>query len=142
MAYRCSASDVQAVIETDEDIDLEPFIKTANARINALLLSCSAMASSLSSELAIVETWLAAHYCAKINPALTQEGAGKASGSYETGVVGKYLESTRFGQTAIEVDSSGCLAKLQSSLMKGAQSASLHYLGKKASDKLDWSERE
>jgi hypothetical protein len=142
MAYRTEQSDVKAVIPTRPSVSMEPFIRAANSKINWLVLHCTGMSSLSNADLAIVETWLAAHFYAQYDPQYTSRSTGGASGSFQ-GQVGKHLESTWWGQQAILLDHSGCLQKLNDELQKNEKKvASLTWGGKRTTERLDAFERE
>jgi hypothetical protein len=142
MSYRSNAAQVREVLETDEDIQVEPFIKAANSIVNWLYAHCAEMASLSTDDLELIETWLAAHYYSQKDPALTQRTTGGASGSFQ-GQVAMYFEGTWYGQKAMELDHSGCLAKRQQELKTGQKtSASIGWAGKRTSERLDAWERE
>jgi hypothetical protein len=65
-------------------------------------------------QIAIIK-WLTAHLIAQQSGqagALTQKTLGDASESYASGQMGTNLQASRYGQQAIALDPSGCLAQL------------------------------
>ena len=104
---RVSDSEVKQIIGTNRDTT--PFIQTATLIVDEELVS-----RGLSDErLRQVELYLAAHYVAiaEEKGALVEAETGDAreryGGEFEMG-----LKSTRYGQQAISLDSSGRLAEL------------------------------
>jgi hypothetical protein len=142
VAFRTDQSRVREVLEeADETIPVEPFIRAANAVINSLISRCAAMAASSADELAVVETWLAAHYYAQRDPAYASKTTGGASGTFQ-GQTAMYFEASKYGQRAMELDGSGCLSKRQWELKTGnTMKASLTWGGKARSDQLTYEER-
>ena len=108
---RVTDAEVKAIIDTSRSVD--PFIATATLLVNEEL----AASTTLSSErLQQIELYLAAHFTAitEERGALTSSEKGDASEEY--GVeVGSGLNSTRYGQQAISLDTSGRLAAIASS---------------------------
>lgn len=104
---RVTAQEVQAIIKVSDDADLQPHIEAA-----MLIVDEDIVGNGLTdARLKQIELYLAAHFTA-----LTQELGGLISDKtlnaeadfsdvYEAG-----LKSTRYGQQAINFDSSGTLA--------------------------------
>lgn len=107
-------AEVKAVIPTD--IDTTPFIATAHLFIDENLASAELSADRLKQ----VELYLAAHFVAITveKGSLIRKRVGEASetyGGFVQGLLGRGLQSTRYGQTAINMDTSGVLASMSSS---------------------------
>ena len=145
--FGTKASEVRALLADQSDsIPVEPFIRSAHSKLMWLYAHCTGMSSMTDDDLTIVEAWLAAHYYAQKDPQYLSKSTGGASGSFQ-GQVGKYFESTWYGQRAIELDHSGCLARLQSELISTSQGggkrvASIHWAGKVPSEQIDYVERD
>ena len=123
---RTTAAAVLKVLgETDDAIDLDPFIEAAEALVDDIV------APSLSSitRQEQVERWLAAHFYSIPNPqAQSQQARGVGQALF--GKVNMGLQQTRFGDQAITLDSSGSLAAWNSNVVKGtAGKRSIAYLG-------------
>lgn len=117
MAIRVTAAEVTAIIPTSiaDATILAEMITTASQFVDDHLADQDLSTRILRS----IEQYLAAHFVA-----LTEEGGGLISSEfgdaddkwanvYESG-----LKSTRFGQAAISMDSSGTLARVASTNMK------------------------
>lgn len=142
MAIRTNAGKVGEVIDVDPDVELRIHIESANSIIEYLYANCAAFRGMTEAAITIVETWLAAHYYAQKDPAYSSKSTGGASGSFQ-GQVAMYFESTWYGQKAMELDHSGCLAARQQVLKTGnRQSASLSWLGKRTSERIPAADRE
>lgn len=101
----------QTIYETSPD--LTPFIETASAIVDDVV-ECSESndRTTLDSTRAeLVERWLAAHFYQQADPGYQSKSTGGASGSF-LGRTDMYIESTRYGQTAVRLDKSGCLETL------------------------------
>lgn len=104
---RVTTADVKVIIQTALD-DVDAFITPANQLVDALLLDKGLGEPRLKE----IERWLAAHFVAMRTPADAGRGVAESRHDYETPMVGKHLEGTRYGQTAILLDTSGTLAAL------------------------------
>jgi len=110
MAIRTSDAEIRAIIPTDEEVDLYPFILNANVLTDRVETNATANGTVFQgNELKFIETYLAAHLYALRYPQATRKKAGRSSVQYE-GKYGVGLEATRWGQTAITLDISGTLA--------------------------------
>jgi hypothetical protein len=99
--------DVKEIIETDSDIVLLPFRRTAHILVEVHLLSVITNSELLKE----IERWLSAHFYAIRAPLAQSESVGGLSQTYlMTG--GKGLEQTTYGQQAIALDHTGTLKKL------------------------------
>lgn len=136
---RTSSSSVQGVLLQDYDSnrspDLSPFIDTANAIVTRAAACATARGITLSdSELELIERWLAAHCYKMSDQAVASRNTGKAGGSFQ-GQTAMYFESTKYGQTAVGLDYSGCLTALNK------PRAQAFWLGKPESDQIDYEDR-
>ena len=110
---RCSPTDVAGVIETDPAVvgsslnGLNPFINIANEMVTEC---CTKSGQGYSdSRLAVIETWVAAHFYAVRDPRPVSERIGSASETLQK-VVDVGLDATQWGQTAMRIDTYGGLA--------------------------------
>lgn len=117
MVARVNAEEVKEVVSTSlsNDTILGSMIDTANVLVDTHLLGEGHSDDVLKK----IELYLAAHFVA-----LTEEGGGitrarlgEADESYAN-VYGTGLNSTRFGQTALSLDSSGVLASVAQATLK------------------------
>jgi hypothetical protein len=103
--------------------DLTPFIATASA-----LVDRAAQLGEMDPAdpgLELPERWLAAHFYACSDQTYAAKSTGGASGTFQ-GKTGMYLESTRYGQTAVSLDPTGLLGQVAGGLV---DLASATYLG-------------
>lgn len=104
---RTTSSDVEAIIDTD--VDVSPFITTANLLVTEKL-SNSALSTGMLEQ---IEKYLAAHFVAIRDPRLTDTTMENASATFEgRNQNGQGLKSTQYGQTVIDLDTTGTFAKL------------------------------
>jgi hypothetical protein len=109
MAIRTHASKVREIIETDPDLNITPFIRAANIKIDWLVgmdtgsLIDAAMAAEL-------EAWVAAHYYAVRDQQYQSKATGKANAQFQ-GQTAMVLMSTYWGQMACDMDPTGLLAQ-------------------------------
>lgn len=121
---RTTSEDIGEIIELDATIDVTPFITIANELVTELCVG----KGYTEGRLALIETWLAAHFYCVRDPRVTSESAG-VSASYE-GSAGMYLERSRYGQQAMVLDTAGGLAALnKKSQTGGARRISIAWLG-------------
>lgn len=140
---RTSAEDVKAVLapgkdyDTDAAPDLGPFIETASALVDGIVAcaaECEETVSAVKAEL--LERWLAAWaYCNSDLPEQSHSEGG-ASASFQ-GQTGMGLESNYYGQTALRLDTTGCLAAITS-----GQRPSVDWGGKRYSEEIPYYDRD
>ena len=134
MALRTTDDMVGEVVEWDEDIPLSPFKTAANLIVNRVVVPAKNADGSPyytdEDELAIIETWLAAHFYCIRDPRTQFEGVKSIMTRFQT-KVDLGLSVTHYGQQAIRLDTSGNLASFDRSLQKGPirRRISLHWLG-------------
>lgn len=140
MAY--GADEVKAILAPGTDYDLvnnpslTPFINKANAILARVVTCATTKGITLSSdEQDIIGAWLAAHYYVCSDQTYASRSTAGASGSFH-GQTGKGLESSRYGQSAMESDPSGCLK----SVTMGNR-ATLFWGGTTESSRLTYDER-
>lgn len=121
--------DFDPVIET-----LDPFIDAANELVTEV---CAATGAYTAARLALIETWLAAHFVAVRDPRYMSENMGGASASYQA-QIGMNLSLTTYGQQAMLMDTQGGLAYLDKHVSQGKRGrVGIVYLGK---DKAQWTD--
>ncbi len=112
MGARTTADGVKSIIETsinDADV-LGQMINTANLYVDEHLVPTAGHSDAMLTE---IEKYLAAHFVALTEEkgGVTRSKMGDADESYAN-VFESGFNSTRYGQTAVVLDSSGILAKL------------------------------
>jgi len=118
---------VAGIIEADVDIPLDPFIEAATMlidRVVAVVKDDDGSDYYNSTQLEVIERWLAAHFYAVRDPRPVFEGVGKVQVSNES-KVDLNLNNTRYGEQAMLLDSSGALARLNAEMLKGFRSKPL-----------------
>lgn len=112
---RTTATAVKGIIETDDVniSDLTPFIDTANGLVEELLAE-----KHDSTRLELIERWLAAHFYAIRDNRPSMESVGSVSEHYQH-KLDTYLGCTMYGQSALALDTSGELAKLNKKMKEG-----------------------
>lgn len=127
--HRVGEDEVRAIVETDPNLSLAPFIAVAD-RLTTRVKACAAARGRALSrdQLRDVETWLAAYFYLHRDPQYTSKGTQSASGSFQAL---DYLE------TAKSIDVSGCLRALMAGNRAGAA-----WLGKPRSKQTDYSLRD
>lgn len=142
---RTSSASVQALLlpgrdyDTDDAPSLTPFIDTASAIVDDVDECATDRGYTLgSTRLELIERWLAAHFFQQSDQGYASKSTAGASASFH-GQTKMYLESTKYGQTAVRLDKSGCLQAIASEERKAVQA---DWLGKPPSTQTDYSERD
>lgn len=108
---RATDADVRALVEIDDDVLTLPFITSASA-VMSEYLSDTEMSETMLTQ---IEIFLAAHFAvlAAEKGGLRQESVGGIIESYQAGAtLFQGFSSTRFGQTAMALDTSGALTRM------------------------------
>ena len=122
--------------------DLKPFIAAASGMVNWVTTTCDEDSINDSTQLELIERWLAAHFYGVSEQLLQSKSQGGASGSFQ-GTSDKGLGSTQFGQQAMIMDLSGCLAKRNQEMIQGYRNkAGMHWLGLNPSEKQTAAQRD
>jgi len=100
---RTTDAAVKQIISTD--LNTMPFIMAASLFVTTYL----AGSGLPEAHLAEIERWWAAHLVSIREPRTTRKRLGDTEVAYQTGVLGTGLQSTFYGQTALQLDSSGTL---------------------------------
>lgn len=135
MAWRVTQSEVRDLIDSDSDIDMGPFIQTANVLVDKVTARDSGSLMS-ASDLLELERYLAAHFYEHRDPQVSREKTGEASATFQ-GEFGKGLESSKWGRTALMLDETGLLKSLD----KGGRTRML-WLGRSPSEQTDYVDRD
>lgn len=108
MALRIVEADLRAILKCGATVDLTVFMNTANVLVDDLLGSSSLSANTLK----LIETYLAAHLYALTEErgSLASETFGDSTERYHN-VYKAGFNSTRFGQQALVIDTTGTLAR-------------------------------
>jgi hypothetical protein len=108
MAIRNTDVDIRAIISTDlTDEQITPFIITANALVDEILLS-EGFGDTLLKQ---IECWLAAHFVAIRDPRAERQKVGDVDVKYY-GKSGLGLDATPYGQQVKVLDYSGKMSSL------------------------------
>lgn len=132
---RTDATAVQTLLGRNYDSrnspDLTPYVDMATAFVDRVITCATAKGVTLSTaEAELIERNMAAHFYTRTDPLYQSKSTLSASGSYARG---KEVES--YKANATEMDPSGCVNALLN-----RQRASMSWLGKADSEKLDWDE--
>jgi hypothetical protein len=138
---RTNAGAVQKILMKDYDFveipTLQPFIESASAVVDRVVTCAINKGLPLTgTETELIERWLAAHFYAVSDKPYSSRSTDKASANF-AGQTGMYLEFTQYGQQAVTLDWSGCLAALTK-----RNRASMDWLGKAPSAQIDYTDRD
>ena len=115
---RVSDVDIIQLVDIDSDIDLDPFILVANELVTELCTDSSYSDVRLKA----IEQWLTCHMYQMRDQLVKSETAGPVSVTYAS-QIGLGLNQTKYGQTAMLLDTSGNLAALSRQTEEGQPSA-------------------
>lgn len=125
MATRTTSNAVGEIIEVDSSISVTPFIEAASALVDDVCVNSGYAATKLE----LIERWLAAHFYAIRDPRAVQEQAGSVRATYQS-KVDLGLNTTHYGQMAMQLDTAGNLSTHNASAVKGKRRAvGVTYLG-------------
>lgn len=131
---RTDADAVGGLLEVDVDIDLDPFIESANFLVTKVCVVADSGYDDV--QLEIIERYLAAHFYGLRDPSRTQEQIDVVRDMFETNKVDLGLQLTRWGQQALRFDTNGYLAALDNAvkdvtkpLPGGLRNRSIMWLG-------------
>jgi len=139
---RTTAVKVKAVLLENYDTDTAPsltaFIDIATVMTDRLVTCAAADSQTLTvSELLQIETLLAAHYYQHADQGFKRKQTGDASGEFH-GKTDEGLRSTQYGQSAMNLDWTGCLRKISKGVTKGKAV----WLGKARSAETEYKDRD
>lgn len=146
---RTTSALVEGVLLSDYDsqYNLQPFIDTAAVVVTRVSDCAVSRGIPLTTaELELVERWLAAHFYATSDRPYQERTTDGARGKFQ-GETGMYLDSTFYGQQALLIDYSGCLASIGSGGADGSgltsrNAARVVWLGKPPSEQIDYRDRD
>lgn len=123
--------------ESGELPSLTPFIDTA-AVFMARVSTCASLKGTplTVTEKEILERWLAAHFYAMSDQTYESRRTADSAGKFH-GKTGMGLEASKYGQQAMSIDPSGCVASISK-----RREARLVWLGKNPTDQTDYVDRE
>ena len=135
---RITEAQVQAILQDDftSGDNLDSYVSLASNVVDDLDTADTGGVLS-DATLVLIEAWLAAHYYTVQNHQLKSEKTGDVAGEY-AGMYEMGLKSSKYGQTAIELDRTGFLRKMQ----KGSVKAGVSWLGKVPSAQIDYVDRD
>lgn len=139
MTIRTTAPNVKDILgdHYDGSTNLAPFIATASSIVNKLGTADTGGVHGVD-DLELIERWLAAWAYEASDKMYQSKNTGRASASFQ-GQTGMIFNSNYYGQTALALDTTGYLMRLQQQSQNGPRVAGAAWLGTRYRD--DWSER-
>ncbi len=135
MATRTSKALVEGIIETDaaiipDDAALVPFQDIANEMVTEWCTgTVNGPATAYdATRLALIETWLCAHFYTNRDPRAHSEKAGSVGANLQN-KIDLGFDSSFYGQTAMRLDTNGGLATLNNRSKKGSGKVAAVWLG-------------
>ena len=126
---RTTSNSVKNILGANYDgtTPLHPFVITASSLVNKV--AGKDLTGVLSSDdLELIERWLAAHFYGHADQFYQQRSTGRASGGFQ-GQTAMVFNSTQYGQTALALDVTGELARIQQQATTGKQKAGILWGG-------------
>lgn len=123
---RTTSELISAIVAVQSGVNLNPFISAANKLIDQHCLDSGYTADILLE----IETWLAAHFYCLFDERVAGQSVKGVGENYQYRIdLG--LNQTKYGQTAMLLDSDGNLARLNKNIVdgKGVQTVTLNWLG-------------
>lgn len=128
--------------DTIRNPDLEPFIETASVLIDdAALCATNKGASYSETKARLLEGWVAAHCYVTSDQTFASKSTAGASATMH-GQTAFNLSSSRYGQMALSLDTSGCLAQLTGGTDGTRRTARGIWLGKPPSEQIPLAQRD
>lgn len=125
--------------DTINEPNLTPFVDTASAVVDDVVQCITNRGLTLSeARRELLERWLAAHFYQQSDQAYASRSTLRASGQFQ-GQTGMFLENTKYGQTALTLDTSGCLSRIANGARKVARG---YWAGKRPSEQTDYKDRD
>ena len=113
---RTTQSDIEEIMDLDSGFNATPFITIANSMVTDVCLG----SEYASAKLALIETWLAAHFITVKTKIVGSEKVDVISQKFKlTTKIG--LNSSHYGQTAMSIDTEGNLAQLNRMITEGEE---------------------
>ena len=141
MAIRTTELAVKGILLDDYDTltnpSLTPFILTASIITDRIVTCATSDGYTLTTdEKELIERWLSAHFYVMSDQNYSEKRTADAQGKFQ-GITKMRLEASKYGQTALILDPSGCLESLSS-----RSRASAFWLGKPVSDQIAYENRD
>lgn len=137
---RTTAALVKGILVRDYDgkTSLTPFIDTASSFVDDVVtcMSEKGLTAHSAAKLELIERWLSAWAYKQSDKALASKSTGGASGSYQ-GQTGIGMSNNFYGQTALRLDTSGCLDGIDEST-----TAEVFWAGRPPSEQTDYEDRD
>ncbi len=145
MANRTTVALVRELLLTNgEDYDerrcpsLKPFVDTANMLITEVIACAARKGKTLSTAQAeMLERWMACHYYVQLDQNLSSQSTGGASGQYQGSTAQPGVLGSKYGQSALSIDFTGCLKAVSTGARVG-----FGYLGKSVTEQRTFEERD
>ena len=129
MAIRTTQELVRSIVKDhDPGISMVPFITEANVMTD-WLSGCDTDSELTATELELIERNLAAHFYCLNDLQFSAKNTGKSGATFQ-GKTDMGLKATFYGQKALFLDTTGCLAKRDAEALGGGKRrVGIRYLG-------------
>lgn len=129
--------------DTDGTPSLTAFIDTATIIVDDLVtcISSRGLTAYSTAKLERIEAFLAAHLYGDAELYAESKTTGDASAKFQ-GKTGMGFAGTKFGQSAMTLDTSGCLARINKQMTGDTIKPSMTWLGKPKSTQIAYEQRD
>jgi hypothetical protein len=144
---RTDATAVKAILldqyDTEGAPSLTAFIDTATVMVDDLVtcISSRGLTAFSAAKLERIEAFLTAHLYLHADQSASSKTTGDASATFQ-GQTGMGFKSTQFGQAALSLDTSGCLARVDKQMSGDIVRPSMTWLGKPNSEQIPYAQRD
>lgn len=144
---RTDATAVKAILLDQYDIagapSLTAFIDTATVIVDDLVtcVSSRGLTAFSTAKLERIEAFLSAHLYLHADQSASSKTTGDASATFQ-GETGMGFKSTQFGQAALSLDTSGCLARIDKLMTGEIVRPSITWVGKPNSERTSYADRD
>lgn len=144
MSFRTTSIAVQDLLARNYDgkTPVTAFMKSANTLVNRLVNAAAAKGVAYSAmldsdTLERIECHLGCHFYQRHDPGFQSKTTGKSAATFQ-GQTGMGLEGTMYGQDAMTLDPTGCLAAIN----KGGRNIGITWIGKPKSAQIPYDQRD
>lgn len=144
---RTTEAAVKAILLDQYDTDGEPslvaFISTATIMVDDMVtcVASRGLTAFSTAKLERIEAFLAAHLYLHADQSASSKTTGDASATFQ-GKTGMGIKSTQYGQAALSLDTSGCLARIDKLATGEVVRPSITWIGKPKSTQTPYSQRD
>lgn len=139
---RAGETDVRDIIQTRSDYRIEPFLEAAEGLTDHVESEDTLSILSIK-QLKSIETYLAAHFYAHRDQQYKNKRTDGAGAAFQVGADGTgSLDTTQWGRTAMALDVTGTLSRINEDAKHGKATVDFAWLGKPKSEQIEYQDRD